>query len=87
VMMGVLPLQFKAGEGWDILGLTGREAIEIVGLDENLQPMQELTVKATAADGSVKTFTVEARINTPVELEYYRNGGILHTVLRNFLKH
>jgi len=87
VMMGVLPLQFKAGEGWDTLGLTGREAIEIVGLDENLQPMQELTVKATAADGSVKTFTVEARINTPVELEYYRNGGILHTVLRNFLKH
>jgi len=80
-------VQFKAGEGWDILGLTGREAIEIVGLDENLQPMQELTVKATAADGSVKTFTVEARINTPVELEYYRNGGILHTVLRNFLKH
>lgn len=87
VMMGVLPLQFKAGEGWDILGLTGRESVEIVGLDETLQPMQELMVKATAADGSVKTFSVEARINTPVELEYYRNGGILHTVLRNFLKH
>lgn len=86
VMMGVLPLQFKAGEGWDTLGLTGRESVEIVGLDETLQPMQQLTVKATAADGSVKTFSVEARINTPVELEYYRNGGILHTVLRNFLK-
>jgi aconitate hydratase len=86
VMMGVLPLQFNAGEGWDTLGLTGRESIEIVGLDDNLQPMQQLTVKATAIDGSVKPFTVEARINTPVELEYYRNGGILHTVLRNFLK-
>jgi aconitate hydratase len=86
VMMGVLPLQFKAGEGWDTLGLTGRETIEIVGLDDSLKPMQELTVKATAADGSVKTFTVDVRINTPVELEYYRNGGILHTVLRNFLQ-
>jgi aconitate hydratase len=86
VMMGVLPLQFKAGEGWDTLGLTGRETVEIVGLDDQLKPMQELTVKATAADGNVTMFKVEARINTPVELEYYRNGGILHTVLRNFLQ-
>ncbi len=86
VMMGVLPLQFKAGEGWDTLGLTGKEHFELVGLDDSLQPGQKLTVKATADDGSVKTFTVDVRINTPVELEYYRNGGILHTVLRNFLK-
>jgi aconitate hydratase len=86
VMMGVLPLQFQPGEGWDTLGLTGTERIEIVGLDDSLQPMQTLTVKAAADDGSVKTFTVTARINTPVELDYYRNGGILHTVLRNFLR-
>ncbi|MEZ4667258.1 MAG: aconitate hydratase AcnA [Anaerolineae bacterium] len=86
VMMGVLPLVFKDGEGWDTHGLTGTESVEIVGLDDNLTPGQELTVKATASDGSVKAFQVIARINSPVELEYYRNGGILHTVLRNFLK-
>jgi aconitate hydratase len=82
VMMGVLPLVFKAGEGWDTLGLTGKETFDILGL-EALQPGQELTVVATAEDGSSKQFTVTAKINTPVELEYYRNGGILHTVLRN----
>ncbi len=86
VMMGVLPLVFKNGEGWETIGLTGHETIEIVGLDDHLKPGQELTVKATAADGSVKSFQVITRINTPVELEYYRNGGILHTVLRNFFK-
>jgi aconitate hydratase len=86
VMMGVLPLQFKAGEGWDTLGLTGRERFDILGLDDSLQPRQMVVVNAAAADGTVKTFEVEVRINTPVEMEYYRNGGILHTVLRNFLK-
>jgi aconitate hydratase len=86
VMMGVLPLVFKEGEGWDTLGLTGTEHYEIVGLDDNLKPGQDLTVRATAEDGSTKEFQVTAKINTPVELEYYRNGGILHTVLRNFLK-
>jgi aconitate hydratase len=86
VMMGVLPLVFKDGEGWDTLGLNGTEHFEVVGMDDSLQPGQELTVKATAADGSVKEFKTTAKINTPVELEYYRNGGILHTVLRNFLK-
>ncbi len=86
VMMGVLPLQFQPGEGWETLGLTGHEVYDIIGLDDHLQPMQEVTVRATAGDGTVRTFTVTVRINTPVELEYYRNGGILHTVLRNFLK-
>jgi aconitate hydratase len=86
VMMGVLPLQFKAGEGWDTLGLTGRERFDILGLDDSLQPRQTVVVNATTDDGTVKTFEAEVRINTPVEMEYYRNGGILHTVLRNFLK-
>lgn len=86
VMMGVLPLQFKDGEGWDTLGLTGRETFAILGLDETLRPRQTVTVTATAEDGTVTTFEAEVRINTPVEMEYYRNGGILHTVLRNFLK-
>jgi aconitate hydratase len=86
VMMGVLPLQFKSGETWQSLGLTGHETFEIVGLDDSLKTGQQLTVRATAADGSVKEFSVKCRIDTPVEIEYYRNGGILHTVLRNFLK-
>jgi len=86
VMMGVLPLQFKEGDGWDTLGLTGKETFDILGLDDSLQPQQDVTVQATAEDGTVKTFQATVRINTPVEMEYYRNGGILHTVLRNFLK-
>jgi aconitate hydratase len=86
VMMGVLPLQFKAGEGWQEHGLSGRETFEIVGLDDHIGPMQALTVRATAEDGSVKEFGVTARIDTPVEVEYYRNGGILQTVLRKFLQ-
>lgn len=86
VMMGVLPLTFKPDQGWDTLGLTGKETYELVGLNDTLKAGQELQVRATAADGSIKEFTVDVRINTPVELEYYRNGGILNTVLRNFLK-
>jgi aconitate hydratase len=86
VMMGVLPLQFKDGEGWESLGLTGKERFDILGLDDNLQPQQDVTVNATADDGTVKSFQATVRINTPVEMDYYRNGGILHTVLRNFFK-
>ncbi len=86
VMMGVLPLQFKEGVGWETLGLNGREQFDIVGLDDDLRPQQEVTINATGEDGIIKTFQATVRINTPVELEYYRNGGILHTVLRNFLK-
>ncbi len=86
VMMGVLPLVFKDGEGWETHKLTGKESYEIIGLDDSLQPGQELTVRATAEDGTIKEFQVTAKVNTPVELEYYRNGGILPTVLRNFLK-
>ena len=86
VMMGVLPLVFEPGLGWETLGLTGQEAYEFEGLDNNIQTRQKLTVHATDADGHVKTFKAIARLDTPVEIEYYRNGGILQTVLRNFLK-
>jgi aconitate hydratase len=86
VMMGVLPLQFKAGESWGSLGLTGHETFDFVGLDDSLQPGQDLTVKATATDGTVKTFQVVVRIDTPVEIDYYKNNGILQAVLRNFLQ-
>ncbi|NOY42669.1 MAG: aconitate hydratase AcnA [Planctomycetes bacterium] len=85
VMMGVLPLEFEAGTTWQSLGLTGEELFDIVDLDDNLQPRQSITVKATAADGSIKEFTTNVRIDTPVELDYYRNGGILQTVLRKLL--
>jgi aconitate hydratase len=85
VFMGVLPLQFKDGQSARALNLTGREVftIETPG---DLQPMQELDVKFVREDGSQGEFKVTARVNSPVEVEYYRNGGILHTVLRNFLK-
>ncbi|KXK24061.1 MAG: aconitate hydratase [Chloroflexi bacterium OLB15] len=86
VMMGVLPLQFKEGESAQSLGLTGHETFNILGVSDSLQPKQEVEVTATAEDGSVTTFTAIARIDTPVEVEYYRNGGILPTVLRKFLQ-
>ena len=85
VMMGVLPLQFHDGESAQSLGLTGRERFDLVGIDDTLTPRQHITVVATAEDGSQKTFTAVARVDTPVEVEYYRNGGILPTVLRKFL--
>jgi aconitate hydratase len=85
VGMGVLPLEFPPGQTWQSLGLTGEETYGIRGLDESLKPAASLTVVATATDGSTKQFACRSRIDTPVELEYYRNGGILQTVLRKLL--
>jgi aconitate hydratase len=86
VGMGVLPLQFKPGQNVQSLGLTGREIYDIVGINDSMQPGQEVTVHATAEDGTKRTFQAICRVDTPVEVNYYRNGGILHTVLRNMLK-
>ena len=86
VGMGVLPLEFKSGENAESLGLTGREVYDITGLSDELQPLQDVTVTARDEDGRVKSFYATVRIDTPVEIDYYRNGGILHTVLRGFLK-
>jgi len=83
--MGVLPLQFKAGENAQTLGLTGTETFTIKGIAD-LQPGKELTIKATTEDGKEKSFNVLARLDTPIELNYYRNGGILQTVLRQMVK-
>ncbi|MEP2235814.1 MAG: aconitate hydratase AcnA [Alteripontixanthobacter sp.] len=83
--MGVLPLQFKDGEGRESLGLDGDDTFTIRGLAE-LEPGQDVTVDVTHADGSTATFTALCRIDTPNEMEYYRNGGILHYVLRNLAK-
>ena len=85
VGMGILPLQFQPGESAEGLGLTGFETYDILGLDNDMQPGQLFTVRATDADGNVKEFQAISRIDTPVEVEYYRNGGILHTVLRRML--
>ncbi len=82
VGMGVLPLQFAEGGSVDGLGLTGREVFEIAGLGDDLAPGQEVTVRARAEDGSETAFQAVVRIDTPVEMDYYRNGGILHAVLR-----
>jgi len=84
--MGVLPLEFRAGESAESLGLTGAEVFDIDGISDEIQPRQELTVTARAADGAAKTFTAVARIDSPVEVDYYRNGGILHTVLRALIQ-
>jgi aconitate hydratase len=86
VGMGVLPLVFQKGESRTTLGLTGEETYEFVGLDDKLQPMQRIVVAATDAAGKRTEFTTIVRIDTPVELEYYRNGGILQTVLRRILR-
>jgi aconitate hydratase len=83
--MGVLPLQFSEGESAESLGLTGHESYDIAGLAD-LEPGAELTVKATSDEGEEKEFKVKARVDSPVEVEYLRNGGILHTVLRQLLK-
>jgi aconitate hydratase len=81
VMMGVLPLVFADGEDADTLGLNGSEIFDIP-LGDDLRPRQMVSVTATGADGSVKTFTTVARVDTDIEVEYLRHGGILHYVLR-----
>ncbi len=85
VGMGVLPLEFPQGQTWQSLGLTGEELFTIHGLDAAFQPGAELEVLAATPGGETKQFKAKARIDTPVELEYYRNGGILQTVLRKLL--
>jgi aconitate hydratase len=85
VGMGVLPLEFAKGTSWESLGLTGEETYEIQGIDETLKPLATLKVVATAPDGTKREFDTRLRIDTPVELEYYRHGGILQTVLRKLL--
>ncbi|HUU84233.1 MAG TPA: aconitate hydratase AcnA [Phycisphaerae bacterium] len=88
VGMGVLPLQFNPGQSVEKLGFTGQEAfdIRIRNADGGVTPGCDVPVKATAPDGTITEFTMIARIDTPVEADYYRNGGILHTVLRAFAR-
>ena len=85
VGMGVLPLQYRQGENREFLGLDGTETFEIQ-LDDHLKPLQAVEVMATKPDGTAIHFVATCRIDTPVEVEYYRHGGILHKVLRDLVK-
>jgi aconitate hydratase len=85
VGMGVLPLQFKSGDSIDTLGLEGTELFDIVGLSDTITPRSEVTIIAKKSDGKQVQFNVITRLDTSIEVNYYRNGGILHTVLRNLL--
>jgi aconitate hydratase len=86
VGMGVLPLEFDLNTTWQSLGLTGEETFDIPELNESLEPRQTITVVATSKAGKQQEIPMLVRIDTPVELDYYRNGGILHTVTRKLLK-
>lgn len=86
VGMGVMPLQFQKGETQDTLGLTGNESYDILGISEDLTPGKLLDVIATKPDGSKVEFKAIVRLDSGVDVEYYKHGGILNYVLRNFLK-
>jgi aconitate hydratase len=86
VGMGVLPLVFADGQNVESLGLTGRESFDILGIADDIKPRQVLKVIATSDDGRKTEFNAIARLDTPVDVDYYRNGGILQTVLRNLMK-
>lgn len=85
VFMGVLPLQFKQGESAEVLGLTGKETIEVL-IDESVKPRDHVQVRATDEEGNVKEFEVLVRFDSDVEVDYYRHGGILQMVLREKIK-
>lgn len=86
VGMGILPLEFKKGENAADLGLTGDESFDIPGIKNGLKPRQQVTVTATGKSGGKITFSTTTRLESPVEVDYYVNGGILPTVLRQMLK-
>ncbi|WP_435923913.1 aconitate hydratase AcnA [Paenibacillus sp. DYY-L-2] len=85
VGMGVLPLQFQEGTSWNTLAIDGTETFDIVGLSNDVKPGQELTVIATRQDGTQFEFVVTARLDSMVDVDYYHNGGILQTVLRQMI--
>jgi aconitate hydratase len=86
VGMGVLPLQYRDGDSAATLGLTGQEVFDVTGLCDAIRPRSEIAITATSPDGQKKAFSAIARLDSAVEVSYYRNGGILPTVLRSLLK-
>ncbi|MCK2089141.1 aconitate hydratase AcnA [Thauera aromatica] len=85
VGMGVLPLQFEAGDSWPDLALSGAETFDITGIGAELKPQQALTLTIRDTDGGTRELALRCRIDTPIEVEYYRHGGILPYVLRAIL--
>ena len=85
VGMGVLPLQFIDGESAETHGLTGFEKFSITGISDGLEPRKIATVTAETEDGDKKEFKAVCRLDTPVEIDYLKNGGILQTVLRQMV--
>jgi aconitate hydratase len=86
VGMGVLPLEFRPGESVESLGLSGAETFDVESLEGELSPRQEIGVRAVRGDGKETRFRAVARIDSPVEVSYYRHGGILNAVLRDMVK-
>jgi aconitate hydratase len=84
VGMGVLPLQFKGSDSWSTLGLVGDEVIDVV-VDADMKPQSDATLVITTPNGEKKTVIVTLRIDTPIEVDYYKHGGILPFVLRQLL--
>jgi aconitate hydratase len=85
VGMGVLPLQFKEGVSAQTLKLDGSEIFDVLDLDADLKPQQDLTLRITRASGSAENIPVRCRIDTPIEIDYYQHGGILPYVLRQLM--
>jgi aconitate hydratase len=83
--MGVLPLQFKEGVNAQSLKLDGTETYDVLGLDANLKPQQDMTLRITRANGQSENVAVSCRIDTPIEIDYYQHGGILPYVLRQLV--
>jgi aconitate hydratase len=85
VGMGVLPLQFLADDSVDTLGITGNETFDLEGLEGEIRPQMQAVLVIKRADGTVKKTSVLLRIDTPIEVDYYKHGGILPFVLRQLL--
>jgi aconitate hydratase len=86
VRMGILPLQFKPGQNAQTIGLTGQEVLQIEGLDGDLMPKQDIVIKVEWANQTKSSFVTTMRLDTPIEIEYYTNGGILPTVLHRLME-
>ena len=86
VGMGVLPVQLDAGTSWRSLGLTGSEKVTLEGINDQLQPRQRINISAVRADGTEVKFSATVRLDSHVEVDYIKNGGILQMVLRTLMK-
>jgi aconitate hydratase len=85
VGMGVLPLKFKGSDSLASLNLSGGETFDLTGINESMKPQQDVTLIITRKDGSKQNVTLLLRIDTPIEVDYYRNGGILPYVLKELM--